>query len=943
MHYSRQEHYLFLEEELRAQTDLFNQKLNTSASYLLFEREEIFVAKFVKFHEGELILKFNTNRGVPRKGEYLYCFTSPKQYHDFNKWGKLTYGDLLKNKGCATELVCIWQSTLRDDPNYCLVGFRGAEIEFAEHINGHTGAFLILGPNIPPYQYISNLQKLTRRNNVTINHLLEGDYSSQETDYFTIPQKDSISDFILKQLFFSKSVVLQGPPGTGKTYQIAKLCKSLCDQGLSVLVTALTNRALIEVASKKELLSLLQDGKIHKTKLSVDESKELPLLQNIKQLTPQSGHVMLSTFYITSGEACDLCGNQPFDVVIMDEASQALYGMFIAAKLLGKYTLFVGDPNQLPPVVSLNADRIARRNYQFYINGLLSIIRVESISAYTLTETRRLPARAAEFTSVFYANKLLSNSNKDIKLTFSELEGNIGMILSNQGGPTWLKTDLELGDKKPQPALLLTTMIVSALLTIKEKIHISVLSFYVETTKSIQKTIYQTIGNSNNLLIDTVSRIQGLTTDIAIYVIPNTGYTYSLNRCLFNVATSRAQRHTIIISDKGILVNDTSNLIDKDVLSYFRLLESTQSFYVPIKKEKGVLSIEDTIANAEPFEIKQNALMSATEEITAKNNVDDITPQKVEAPEFIPTEVPKVGVKVVGKIDLSQFEIKKKKNLIKNSVSIIIDTNVFVDEPNIISKIDASSNIIVSAKVIDELDKLKVTLSEEDRIKVQHALKNINAVIDRRNITFEIANTRLLPRDFDYRSPDNMILAVALKYKEDNPILLTSDNGLQLKAKAVKISAMSLKKFLQNNKTNACDVFISYSTQDYLDSNHNIISGNIITKIQESLKQASISYWIDKERLMGGDSFPKRIAQQIRDCKVVIFISTVNSNQSDWTLNEIATAKEYNKKIIPFRFDNSQYSPANMIYLAGVQYISYPNNPNAISQLINAIQNALTD
>ena len=48
MLYTIQEHYLFLEEELRAQTDLFNQKLNTSASYLLFEREEIFVAKFIK-------------------------------------------------------------------------------------------------------------------------------------------------------------------------------------------------------------------------------------------------------------------------------------------------------------------------------------------------------------------------------------------------------------------------------------------------------------------------------------------------------------------------------------------------------------------------------------------------------------------------------------------------------------------------------------------------------------------------------------------------------------------------------------------------------------------------------------------------------------------------------------------------------------------------------
>ena len=768
MQYTRQEHYLFLEEELRAQTDLFTQKLNTSASYLLFEREEIFVAKFIKFHEGELILKFNTNRGVPRKGEYLYCFTSPKQYHDFNNWGKLTYGDLLKNKGCATELVCIWQSTLRDDPDYCLVGFRGAELEFAGHINGHTGAFLILGPNVPPYQYISNLQKLTRRNDVTINHLLEGDCSSQETEYFTIPQKDSISDFIQKQLFFSKSVVLQGPPGTGKTYQIAKLCKSLCDQGLSVLVTALTNRALIEVASKEELLPLLQDGKIHKTKLSVDESKELPLLQNIKQLTPQSGHVMLSTFYITSGEACDLCGEQPFDVVIMDEASQALYGMFVAAKLLGKHTLFVGDPNQLPPVVSLNADRIARRNYQFYISGISSILQVESIPAYSLTVTRRLPARAAEFTSLFYLNKLQSNSNKDIKLSFHELDRNIGSVLSPLGGPTWIKTDLVMGDKKPKPALLLATMLVSALLTVKEKMHISVLSFYVETTKAIQKAIYQTIGNTNNLLIDTVSRIQGLTTDIAIYLVPNTGYHYSLNRCLFNVATSRAQRHTIIISDKDLLTNQ--NYIDKDVVNFFQALDASLSFYIPIKKNTQPLSMTETTTYAE-------ATCSQTQECVAPES--------------------KVTDKASREVEMSQLDINQKKNSNISGTPIIIDTNVFVDDPDILGKIDSSTSIILSAKVIDELDKLKITLSENDRPKVQRALKNINAAIDKRNITFEIANTRLLPRDFDYRSPDNMILSVALKYKDDNPIMLTSDNGLQLKSKILGISTISLKNFLK--------------------------------------------------------------------------------------------------------------------------------------------------
>lgn len=65
------------------------------------------------------------------------------------------------------------------------------------------------------------------------------------------------------------------------------------------------------------------------------------------------------------------------------------------------------------------------------------------------------------------------------------------------------------------------------------------------------------------------------------------------------------------------------------------------------------------------------------------------------------------------------------------------------------------------------------------------------------NIRKEFADTSLLPDDFDKKSPDNMILSVALKYKKDNPIMLTSDNGLQLKSKIFNISTVSLKNFLK--------------------------------------------------------------------------------------------------------------------------------------------------
>jgi predicted ribonuclease YlaK len=158
------------------------------------------------------------------------------------------------------------------------------------------------------------------------------------------------------------------------------------------------------------------------------------------------------------------------------------------------------------------------------------------------------------------------------------------------------------------------------------------------------------------------------------------------------------------------------------------------------------------------------------------------------------------GLKVLGTIDLSKFE-KPKKEIKKDKENIyIIDTNVFVDYPDIISKIDKKYNIVLSAKVIDELDYLKVSLTEEQKKNVQKALRLINDNIDKRGIKMEIADSSLLPNDFNKKSPDNLILSVALKFKEENPIILTSDNGLQIKAKGLGLTTIKLKEFLNQLK-----------------------------------------------------------------------------------------------------------------------------------------------
>ena len=769
MKYTRDEHKSFLEEELQAQTKAFNLILNTSATFLLQEREELFVAQFLSFKDGEMILKFSTKRGLPRKGEYLYCFTVPKDLRDFRNWGDKTYGDLIKQKANFTEAVCVWQGPSKDiqgniEKDFRLAGFRGIEIDFSINISDAEKMILLLGPSIPPFEYIANLQKIVQFNETkSVSSILDQEFKSTSWQPTFLDDKNDIPNFILNQLELSDELVLIGPPGTGKTYQIAEICKRICEIGKSVLVTSLTNRALIEVVQKPALNDLLEKGKVFKTKISTDEAKENPKLQQAKEINPKPGSLVLSTFFISSSEATKITDKPPFDYLIVDEASQALLAMFGAAKLLGKKNIWIGDTNQLPPVVAINEDKVRKKNYDFLVDGLKALSDTSSFPVFQLTETYRLPIRGSNYTGLFYNNSLKSRAKTDIRFSYPEISSDINLFFNLNGGSTLIKTDLQIGNKKPANAIDIAKLLVTNLMKVNEKIHISVLSNYIDTVKSLQKSIYGSIDNPKNLLIETVARIQGLTSDVVIFVIPNSGYNHSLEKRLFNVATSRARRHTIIISDKNI-ISDYPNL-DEDVKTYLNKLDQEFSFY---------------------FDISQN-LIKAKKLETNTNQVEE-------------TNSKPTGLKVLGTIDLSKFE-KPKKEIIKGKENIyIIDTNVFVDYPDIISKIDKKYNIVLSAKVIDELDYLKEKLSEDQKKNVQKALRLINESIDKRGIKMEIADSSLLPDDFNKKSPDNMILSVALKFNEGNPIVLTSDNGLQIKAKGLGLSTITLRDFLNQLK-----------------------------------------------------------------------------------------------------------------------------------------------
>lgn len=571
MIYSRKRHWQFLEEELIAQTEAFNRKVETSATYMLQESGEIFVGMFLSFKEsGEMVMKFSNQRPLPRKGEHLFCMTLPQAYCDYHKWEGLTYGDLIRNKTDYSEIVCVWQSA-SSDPNYNLVGFRGMELEFIQFIMDSPGAILVMGPSKPPYEYIANLQSLvTNTTNLQSSSILDSDYVKNDWSATLLNQKINVAAFLINQLSLTDTVILQGPPGTGKTFLIAELCERICQNGYSVLVTALTNRALMEISLKPSLQTLLKQGRVYKTNLTIDESKECPDLQPEKALTPKPGCIELGTYFITSGLAKEVGTNTPFDFVIMDEASQALLSMFAASKSLGRKNLWIGDVRQMPPVVELNEDRLTKSGYTGLVNGLETISNSSNLPIFQLSDTYRLFSRAAKYTSFFYGGNLQSvHQTERIEHIFGK---------EVKSGPILIKTDLPIGDVAPKAAMMLCYQIVSNLIQTSPRCSIAVLSCMVKTTKELQKVVHGSIKNNTNIIVETVARVQGLTSDETVFVIPNASMNRSLEPRLFNVSTSRAKNHTFIIADKDVV---NYPLLDNKTRQYLCELDRDCSIYIP--------------------------------------------------------------------------------------------------------------------------------------------------------------------------------------------------------------------------------------------------------------------------------------------------------------------------------------------------------------------------
>lgn len=656
------------------------------------------------------------------------------------------------------------------DSNYDYVACSGFSFKLYDILSkaladGKSLSLIVHNP-FPPVEYFRNLASymdaFSSNEELNLEPTIDYEEWTPEELAFDEQKPTGISDTIIDTLSDEHCCIVQGPPGTGKSYTIASVVSSYLDAGKTVCVTTMANKGLIELIKQKPLQKYVKEGRVYKTNLSIDEQKQVSGVKAASvDLQVSCGEMLCATNYqlssVFSEKKMTLYGLPQYNLIVIEEASQAFLTAIVAFKQLGVDCMIVGDPMQLPPIVKLNNPQYKSWNVSTQVDGLKTVALGSHIKSYRIITTFRLTKRSAALTKYFYGNRFVS-----VKQDYLDFSDTNSPLFPSEGGCLYHCTyDVRNGVYSDKADYIIRNVI-----DIMERYYptrsLAIITPFRDSVKELQKR-FCTSSIELDVTIETIDRIQGMTVDYAILYVPGRNPGFALEDCRFNVATSRSLSTTLIISD--IPLNEF-HAVSPTVLQFVDNCD---------KYDGGVrVVINDKLEKMSFTEPYESIVEPTNSEVVSSS----------------------IGVKVVGKIDLSKFE-RKKKELSSNKKNFyIIDTNIFVNCPDILSRIDKKYPVILSAKVTDELDKMKIKLNNEDRRNAEKALRSLNNETQH-EVIYELADTSLLPEDFDKRSPDNMILSVALKYKGENPIVLTSDNGLQLKSKVLGLSTISLKSFLK--------------------------------------------------------------------------------------------------------------------------------------------------
>jgi hypothetical protein len=585
---SREQHIAFYDLEIQTQLDDWR-VYNRKRMNLLIKDKELFIGRCWEIAEesDSIIIRFKSKETPRLNWPYFFGIVGEDAIGSPNDW-TFTFQEFIyspdKNyytrQGSDGEVINFYKS--ESEYIYFEVSFEDTsffDLLKTNYLSQGKQPLVVVSKMYPTINYLTNLKDFVSNSE---SELLN--FSSDEKSWTPIEiDNDSVDVNYFIDLINSNEILLvQGPPGTGKSYQAAAICDYFIKQNKSVAVCALTNKALIEIASQPGLISALNEGLVFKTNLRKDEEKLNPRIKSLNNFLPLQGNLLLTTYYCLSDFHKEILKEtKRFDLLIIEEASQAFLATFAMFKELANHVMIIGDQKQLPPILTAKKEILLKINPKIdkVQLGFEAIIdKLNAKATYRLTKTRRLTFDSSDLTGLFYNNSLLSSSPLNGKIVHS-----LGLTsLFHPNGSVTIASLGIVGENHLNQTEIFERInkILKEIQTKDSEIKVAILVPTVYLEKLITQNVADKGLLNSKITISTIHRIQGITTDYTIYYMPLTDASIELEPKLFNVATSRAKRGTLIITKGTLLMNKMNENVHlflsrcNDVTSSFIKLNS---------------------------------------------------------------------------------------------------------------------------------------------------------------------------------------------------------------------------------------------------------------------------------------------------------------------------------------------------------------------------------
>ena len=360
---------------------------------------------------------------------------------------------------------------------------------------------------------------------------------------------------------------IQGPPGTGKSSVLALIARLMVERGERVLLTSHTHMAINNALNKihKEGVPVVKIG-LHTQRKGLDA--QVPSHESFAawDARPGGGYVIGATPFATCSWRLEGC---EFDAVLFDEASQVTVPLALMAMRKGRRFVFVGDQQQLPPVM-LSRSVLDKDS----MSAFAALLAHSGDHCIMLDETYRMNRWLTAWPSgAYYEGRLRSiGANRDRRLSLRSVPERFAAVFAPAAPGVFIPTpDRTSRTQSFQDARLVAALCAAAVAGGLAPHEIGIVTPYRAQGRAVRTLLARELGRDAacDVVADTVERMQGQERELIILSLASGDEVFlgAVAEFFFqpqrlNVSITRAKSKLIVIGPQPAAVPEleTSHL-----------------------------------------------------------------------------------------------------------------------------------------------------------------------------------------------------------------------------------------------------------------------------------------------------------------------------------------------------------------------------------------------